>query len=359
MTQTSVPDFRAFRAGFPVLREKTYLATSDKMILHDHVRAAVELHLDRLAHASASKHDHENQVEAARQRFARLMGAGADNISITRNVSDGVNAVAWALPVPPDGNMVMTASVEHPNNVYPWLRQQKRGLELRIVPEGPGGTVDTEAMIAAMDDRTTIMSCPSVSFAPGFRSDLHRLGEACRKRGVFFLVDGIQSAGILHHDLSNEPVDAYVTSASKGLLGAYGIGFLYLSDLWRDRMEPAYLSRTGVYQEGEGHSTMGDHDYMLQPNGRMFEVGSYNLAGAYAVAASLQLLLGLGPAAIEKRVLGLAADLRDGLAGTEFGPLVGRGTDRRSMPISSRWGNWMRAGTSFPTIRASWNCPRG
>lgn len=228
----------------------------------------------------------------------------------------------WALPKPEGRNIVLTASAEHPNNLYPWLRQQKRGMELRIVPESPGGAIDTEAMIAAVDDRTLLMTCPSVSFAPGFRSDLRRLGEVCRKRDIFFLVDGVQTAGILHHDLSQEPIDGFATSASKGLLGAYGIGFLYLSERWIDRLVPAYLSRPAVYQETEDHSSMGDFDYALQPNSRRFEVGSYNLAGAYAVSASLELLLALGSEAIEARVLGLAGDLRDGLACTTFAPLV-------------------------------------
>ncbi|MEQ3625358.1 MAG: aminotransferase class V-fold PLP-dependent enzyme [Celeribacter sp.] len=327
MTQISTPDFAAFRAGFPALRQQTYLSIADKMILHDKVRAAVELHLDRLAHASASRIEHEAEVENARRRFAALVGVSPDTIAITRNVSDGVNALAWARPLADGANMVLTASAEHPNNLYPWLRQQKRGLNLRIVPEGPGGTVDTDAMIAAMDADTVIMTCASASFAPGFRSDLRRLGEACRARGVFFMVDGVQTTGILQHDLSAEPIDAFVTSSSKGLLGAYGFGFLYLAEHWRDRFEPAYLSRPAVYQEGEDHSAMGDYDYMLQPNGRRFEVGSYNLAGAYAVSASLDLLLGLGAAAIEKHALALAAELRDGLSGTAFGALVGQAPD--------------------------------
>lgn len=322
MTNNSIPDFDAFRAGFPALQAQTYLSISDKMILHAKVRAAIEQHLDRLSMASAGRLDHEVSVEQAREKLARLMTVSPSTIAVTRNVSDGINSVAWALPKPEGRNIVLTASAEHPNNLYPWLRQQKRGLELRIVPESPGGAIDTEAMIAAVDDRTLLMTCPSVSFAPGFRSDLRRLGEVCRKRDIFFLVDGVQTAGILHHDLSQEPIDGFATSASKGLLGAYGIGFLYLSERWIDRLVPAYLSRPAVYQETEDHSSMGDFDYALQPNSRRFEVGSYNLAGAYAVSASLELLLALGSEAIEARVLGLAGDLRDGLAGTTFAPLV-------------------------------------
>lgn len=338
MTKKSAPDFAAFRAGFPALKSQTYLSIADKMILHDEVRAAVDLHLDRLAMASASRIEHETEVEAARGRFATLVSAPPATIAITRNVSDGVNALAWAHPMAEGANIVLTASAEHPNNLYPWLRQQKRGLELRIVPEGPGGTVDTDAMIAAMDDNTAIMTCASASFAPGYRADLWRLGEACRARDVFFIVDGVQTTGIMHHDLSAEPIDAFVSSSSKGLLGAYGIGFLYLSERWRARLEPAYLSRPAVFQEEEAHSAMGDFDYELQPDSRRFEVGSYNLAGAYAVSAALKLLLDLGPAAIEKRALGLAADPARGLVGNGLWP--GCGPGGRSCPPQPYCDSW-------------------
>lgn len=119
----------------------------------------------------------------------------------------------------------------------------------------------------------------------------------------------------------------FVTNASKGLLGAYGIGFLYLSARWRDRLEPAYLSRAAIYQGDDAMSDMGSFDYALAPSSRMFEVGSYNLAGAYAAAASLDLLLGLGAQAIEDRVLGLAAQMRAALGETHFAPLVGQTRD--------------------------------
>ena len=87
-------------------------------------------------------------------------------------------------------------------------------------------------------------------------------------------------------------------------------------------MEPAYLSRPAIDMDNEAHSAMGSLDYDLKPDSRRFEVGSYNLAGAYAANASLDLLLGLGSADIEKRVLGLAGLLHEGLTDASFPPAV-------------------------------------
>jgi cysteine desulfurase/selenocysteine lyase len=314
--------FARFRAGFPALRDLTYLSICDKVILHDAVRASVDLFLDRLATATASRGDHEVLVQNAKGKFARLINAPSETIAAIRNVSDGMNIFAGAMTWREGDNVVITAAAEHPNNIYPWLRLKRRGVEIRIVDAKAGGEIDAGAMIAAIDARTKLMSCASVTFAPGHRTDISRLGEACRRRDILFLVDGVQSAGILQHDVSAEPVDGFVTSTSKGLLGLYGFGFLYAAPDWLNRLEPAYLSRPAVVDTTEDHSAMGAFDYELRPDGGRFEVGSFNFAGTYAADAALDLLLGLGQARIEARVLNLAAMLHGALSAAGFPPAV-------------------------------------
>jgi cysteine desulfurase/selenocysteine lyase len=297
--------FARFRAGFPALRDLTYLSICDKVILHDAVRASVDLFLDRLATATASRGDHEVLVQNAKGKFARLINAPSETIAAIRNVSDGMNIFAGAMTWREGDNVVITAAVE-----------------IRIVDAKVGGEIDAGAMIAAIDARTKLMSCASVTFAPGHRTDISRLGEACRRRDILFLVDGVQSAGILQHDVSAEPVDGFVTSTSKGLLGLYGFGFLYAAPDWLNRLEPAYLSRPAVVDTTEDHSAMGAFDYELRPDGGRFEVGSFNFAGTYAADAALDLLLGLGQARIEARVLNLAAMLHGALSAAGFPPAV-------------------------------------
>ncbi|MET3925728.1 aminotransferase class V-fold PLP-dependent enzyme [Devosia sp. 2618] len=300
------------RALFPAVAETTYLSICDKMILADPIRQGVDRFLDHLTHASTNRVGHEEKVTSSRRLFAEMVGATPDEIAVTRNVSDGLNSVATAFPFAEGDNVLLALGAEHPNNIYPWLHQQRRGIELRNV-RGVAGRIDVDAMIAAMDSRTRLVSVASVSFAPGERTDITALGTECRKRGIFLLVDGVQSAGILHHDFSNEPIDGFATSTSKGLLGLYGYGFLYVKRNWLDRLMPVHMSRTGADAENDDASAMGTYDYRPRPDAGRFELGSYNLAGAYAAEASLTMLLELGTRAIEAHVLELADELRDGL----------------------------------------------
>lgn len=307
-------DFSIFRAGFPVLREKTYLSICDKMILHDQVRASVDRFLDHLAHATAIRTEHEVLVTSSREKFARLMNVSATTVAAVRNVSDGVNAIAWAFDWKEGDNVVLTGDAEHPNNIYPWLRLRERGVEVRLVPAHADGGVDADALIAAMTPRTRVLTAASATFAPGQRTDLAKLGDACAKHGAMLLVDGVQTAGIFAHDLIDLGVGAFATSTSKGLLGLYGYGFLYVDARWIDRLRPAYLSRAGIRALADDHSAMGGLDWDFQPDARRFEVGSFNLAGAYAADASLGLLLDLGIANIERHVLDLSTRLHEGVA---------------------------------------------
>ena len=314
--------FANFREKFPAMQQLTYLSVCDKMILHDEVRNAVDEFLDCLATASQTRTELESRMLSSKEKFADLINAIPSSIAAVRNCSDGLNTVAWAAPINASDNVILCVDAEHPNNIYPWLRLRERNVEVRLLGHKHDGSTDVDSIIAAMDSKTRLVTCSSVTFAPGHRTDLVRLGEACRKRGVFFLVDGVQSAGILADNMSDLPVDGYVTSTSKGLLGLYGYGFLYVSPNWIDRMKPAYLARSSVKISADDHSVLGGLDYEYQVDSKRFEVGSFNLAGAFAANASLGLLLDLGIKNIERHVLSLSSQLKESVAELGMPPAV-------------------------------------
>ena len=180
------------------------------------------------------------------------------------------------------------------------------------MPPGPGGTLPTEAMIAALDDTVRVLAVASVSFSPGARADLQRLGQACRARGILLLVDGAQSVGILHTDVERDMVDVLVTSTQKGLTGLYGLGFLYVCRAWAEQMVcGCHLARFGISMEGRHEA---DHDAtsvpVLAPGARRFEVGNPNFPALVAAKVAMSRILDTGPAAIEQKALSLAALLR-------------------------------------------------
>ncbi len=313
--QRSVSAGRSAHVGpddFPI-SDQVYLNICDSTVLSRPVRAAVDRFLDQIMYWHEGRAAREVFVESARTKFARLVGAQTSEIAFIKNVSEGINAIATAFDWRPGDNVVLCAELEHPNNIIPWLHLRRLGVEIKAVPAS-NGTIDPDRMMAAIDARTRLVTCSSVTFAPGLRTELSRIGRACRDRNVFFLVDAVQSVGILQSDVEGEFIDGLVVSTAKGLLGLYGTGFLYCRDEWSKKLVPAYLSRSAVALPPEKYSEMSSFDLAIHADARKFEVGSVNYAGCYAADAALDLIFEVGPAAIEERVLALAQRLRQGLA---------------------------------------------
>lgn len=298
---------------FPVVQSRTYLSICDSTALSRCVRAAVDEFLDHVMYWRETRAVRELRVEGARNLFAQLISADATDIAIVKNVSEGINAIATAVAWRSGDNVVLCAELEHPNNVLPWLHLRRLGVEMRIVAP-VDGSIAPEAIVAAMDENTRVVTCSSVTFAPGLRTDLASIGRVCRSRDVLFLVDAVQSMGILPLDVTRDHVDALVTSTAKGLLGLYGCGFLYCRREWAEQLTPAYLSRPAVDLPPERYSEMTSLNVAMRADARRFEVGAVDYASCYAVNASLTLLREVGSAAIEAHVLDLAGSLRSGMA---------------------------------------------
>lgn len=318
-------EFAIARRDYPALEHGPYFDVAARGILSRTVRRAIDWQLDDAMLHGGRKQLWMEQLEATRARFARLIRAEVDEIAFTKNVSEGLNIIAAGLPWQSGDNVVVAAEAEHPNNVYAWLNLRKRGVAVKLVPTRDGEIV-ASTVIDAIDARTRLVTVASQTFSPGLRTDVDAIGAACRDRDVFLLVDGAQSVGILDTDVARSRIDGLAVSTSKGLLGLYGMGFLYCRRAWAERIEPAYLARFGVELEDGHEADMGDLAYRLAPGARRFDLGNYNFPAVYAAHASLDRLLGLGTDAIERHVGALARRLADSLAQLGL-PVYGR--DRR------------------------------
>lgn len=308
---TDFDSITAARANYPALELWTYMDVAGRSVLSRATRAALDAHLDERMMNGADKAKFFELIERTRSRFATLINAAPDEIAFTKNISEGINMIATAFHWKKGDNVILCPELEHPNNVYPWLNMRRYGLETRFVPPRDGH-IPVDEIIARIDQGTRVVTVSTVTFAPGFRTEVETLGRACRERGVLLLVDAAQSVGILHTEVERSHIDALAVSTQKGLLGLYGMGFLYCRRAWAERLEPAYLARFGV-DLGDAHeAVMGDYSYRLAPGARRFEVGNYNFAAAAAADASMAELLKLGTPNIEAYVVGLARALAQG-----------------------------------------------
>ena len=313
---------RDVRALFPGASEQPYFDISANSLMAEPVREAIERHLGGRTSGRGDKTEMVATVNRARSSFASLIGAAPDEVAITKNVSDGLNLFGASLPWRAGDNVVLCPALEHPNNIYLWYSLARtHGIEVRpVAPED--GHVPVGATAAAMDERTRLVTLPTITFAPGFVTDVAAISAAARKVGALTLVDAAQSIGAQHTDVDELGVDALAVAAQKALLSVYGFGFLYVRREVAETMTPVHVARFGI--ELDAHETAySDDELRFRAGALRFDVGNYNYLGAAATDAALDLLSAWGVARVEAHVRGLAANLSDRLR--ELGlPVVGR-----------------------------------
>lgn len=302
-------DWSAVRAEFSATRNWTYLDNAASSPIPEAVRqAGVGFLLDQEANGRTVALWRESNARA-REGFARLIGVDPSAVAFIKNATEGINIAAAGVGAGPGDNVVLCGDLEHPCNLTAWISLRQAGVELRLVPPDRAG-VPAEAMAAAVDDRTVAIAVATVTFTPGFRTDFGPIAEAARRHDALLVVDATQSAGVLETDVQAMGVDLLATSTYKYLMGAFGLGFLYVSDRWAERVRPTFLGTAG-YADTGANPAADDFTYRLTEGAQRFETGSSHMQAAM-VGAATEMLNGLGMAAVERRACGLAGALADG-----------------------------------------------
>ena len=303
------------RLEFPVAEEVTYANVSVNGLVPRRTRDLAIEYVERRSAGRISKAEVISHVEKARHLFARLVRAHDDEIATVKNVSEGINLIAGSLAWERGDNVVVCQELEHPSNVFPWHNQARRlGVEVRAVPSD-GARIPVGRMIDAMDGRTRLLTAPTVGFSPGFRTPTRELSDACRERGVFFLLDAAQSVGILRSDVGELGADALAVATQKGLMAFYGAGFLYCRREVAEALLPPSLGRYGVkFGPGVGESSTEEQEFEYASGARRFDSGNYNYLGFAAAAASLSLIHDVGVDTVENHAVRLGQRAAEGLA---------------------------------------------
>jgi cysteine desulfurase/selenocysteine lyase len=245
-----------------------------------------------------------------RELIAGLIGATTEEIALATNTTYGLNLAAFSLPLSP-GDVIVTPDKEFPANVYPWMQAAKiRGVEYRRV-HPPEGVIDTATVLEALNDpRVKILSVSWVGFAFGSRLDLQSLGDACRERGIYFVVDAMQGLGPLTLDLSKLHVDILACGAQKWLLGPWGAGFVYVRKHLVQRLEPHDVSWLDV-RGSEDFRRLMDYDLTWRDDARRFEFITLPYQDFAGMNASLDLIHELGPSHIAAHIAELTRHIVD------------------------------------------------
>ncbi len=234
-------------------------------------------------------------LDRGRRLIAELIGAHESEIALGTNTSFGLNLAAFSLPLE-RGDVVLSPDLEFPANVYPWMQlAARRGIEYRRL-RCDDGPLNVDRLSRELEDgRVRAVTVSWVQFASGARVDLAALGQLCRDRGVYFVVDAIQGLGPLTLDLRSTPVDILACGAQKWLLSPWGAGFVYVSRDLIPQLQPHDVSWLAV-KDSDDFTRLTNYDLTWRDDARRFEFITLPYQEFAAMNATLELIRELGAA---------------------------------------------------------------
>lgn len=311
-------DVYAVREDFPVLKEVVYLdntATTQTPI------PAVEAMVDyfyryagnhgRGAHRLAR--ETTNHYEDARETVARFLSAEPSKTIFMKNTTEGINLIANSYPWE-TGDHIVTTLLEHHSNLLPWLRLQKKGVNVTVVNPDSMGIIDISTIENAFTEKTKLVAITQISNVFGSTQDVKGVTKIAHRNGIKVLIDGAQSAGHMPVNLKDLDCDFFATAGHKGLLGPQGTGVLYIK-------EPEMLESASV--GGGTVSDVSGYTYVLEPSPACFEAGTPNIPGVIGLGRAVEYVEKIRVSEIEKYEIKLSREAAKRLSELEHVEVYG------------------------------------
>lgn len=207
-----------------------------------------------------------------------------ENVIFTLNTTMALNIAICGFAK--KGMHVVISGMEH-NSVYRPV--SNCDCTFTIAEADPTGYVSVESVKKAVKPNTSLIIITHASNVVGTVNPIREIGEFAKSRGITFLVDAAQSAGVLDIDVKRDNIDMLAFAGHKMLMGPTGTGGLYVSE--NVKLSPILYGGTGSVSESPEQP-----DFLPD----RFESGTLNVVGIAGLAEGVKYVLKNTPSAIRK-----------------------------------------------------------
>lgn len=244
-----------------------------------------------------------NILENLRKRMTKFFGGDEDTperLCFGYNATDALNNLIQGLLT--TGDHVITTNLEH-NAVIRPINHLVRdsAVEATYVPFNTEGFVTAEAIAAEIKDNTKLVIVNHGSNVIGTIQPVAEIGKLCNEKGITFLIDSSQTAGVIPINMKEMNVDVLAFTGHKALMGSTGIGGMCI----RKHVD-VKITRTG------GTGVKSADPYHLDAYPWRMEIGTPNLVGIASLWAGQDWIEEQGRENIYQHEMKLAKKLIDG-----------------------------------------------
>lgn len=218
------------------------------------------------------------------------------------------------------GDEVLVSPLEHNAMMRPLRTLEKSGVKVTTLEAGPHGVITEASLEKAYSSKTKLVAVNHMSNVSGLIQPIETVGSWCREKGITFLVDVAQSAGVIPVDMQKCCIDMLAFTGHKGMLGPMGVGGFVLGD----RIDPESI--TPLIEGGTGSNSEEEEQPLFMPD--RFESGTPNLPGVVGLKEGISYIEGLTIEKVQAKERALIEELLRGLSSIPSVSIVGH--DRQS-----------------------------
>lgn len=330
-------DWNRVRADFPLLTRQVngkpliYLDSANTGQKPASVIQAVDdFYRQHNANVSRAVHtlgtEATEAYEGARRTLARFLNVRPDELVLCSGTTFAINLVAysWALPQLKASDTILVSRMEHHANIVPWqLVAQRTGATIKVAEIREDGTLDLDALHAAMTGDVKLLALTHTSNVLGTVNPVRDICREARKRGIVTVVDGSQAVPHRAVDVAAIGCDFYALTGHK-MCGPTGTGALWARKEHLQAMPPFIGGGEMIKEVSFGGTVFNDAPHK-------FEAGTPNIAGFIGLGAAVEYLGALGMANVEAREAELLAHATEELDRIEGLRIFGRATDKAAV----------------------------
>ncbi|WP_294146577.1 aminotransferase class V-fold PLP-dependent enzyme [uncultured Clostridium sp.] len=317
-------DFEKIRKEeWPVLETMTFLDAACVSFAPQRTVKAVKAFAEMTAtQEEANSSAHHIAMDSLRHKAyeeaAKLLNADPEEIALVESTSHGLNIAAQGIELQ-DGDNIITTNLEFIQVALPWCVMRKdKNIDIRVC-KTDDNRFTAKDFAALVDEKTKLIVMSTLEWCNGWQTDLKELGEFCKEKGIFLVVDAVQQLGVTKIDTKECHVDILTAGGHKWLNSPYGTGVLYVNKEALPKIKQSYagyLNTTvpeggwGAYWENPAAPSV--NAWTFDETARKFEIGgTSNYTGAIALGESLALVNEIGIENIEKRIREIATYCMD------------------------------------------------
>ena len=233
-------NWEMIRTLFPLKRDVVFLNNGTMGVTPYAVLETVQDEFQRIAETAQYPH-HTDELESL---LAKTIRADANEIAITKNVSEGINHICWGIDLKKGDEVILTKH-EHVGGCAAWLyRAKKDGIIIKTFDLASTAAQTLANLNAAITKKTKVIAVPHIPCTIGQVLPVKEICSLAKSKNIVSCIDGAHPLGMLQFNVKDIGCDYYAGCLHKWMLGPIGTGWMYIR---KDLLAETKITHVAAY----------------------------------------------------------------------------------------------------------------